>query len=113
MNKPYQEFEVNGNDYKLYYDVASIKKYIEITDKYQLMIKSFLKKPEHKLTDRDRNKVYQASKYALDGFFGKGSFKTIYQSTDNDLDQVADVINDILDWLNGKVKELEQKGVMY
>lgn len=80
MNKPYQEFNINNEVYRLYYDVASIKKYIEITDKYQLMVKSFLKKPEHKLTDRDRNKVYQASKYALDGFLGKGSFMKIYQS---------------------------------
>lgn len=106
MKKPYQIFEINNTDYKLYYDVARIKKYIDITDKYQLMVRSFLKKPEHKLTDRDRNKVYQASKYALDGFFGKGSFRKIYKSADNDLEQVIDVINAVLDWISSKVKEL-------
>lgn len=108
--QPIQEFDINGNVFKMKYDDDSIeiyqKKALEFNDQ---------KNKGKKIKDKEKykNHMNEIIKDMIETFFGEGSYEVIYESTGRSTIEMVTVVEGIYDFIMNKVQPPEEKRAYY
>ena len=111
FDKPYDEFEIGGETYHVYFDDDSLRRYEKEADEFQ---KEALKQVDFsKMSARKRKEVetkqIEAIKDTIEPFFGEGSFDSIYAASGKSMLNMVKVLEAVFDWLNTKVQSVNNR----
>lgn len=119
FEKPYDEIEIDGNIYKLYFDDESIKRYRDQASKYQEEVSKYLedKADIENMSKEEQDEVekqgIEFSKDFIETFCGEGSFDSLYSASGNSMLNFMPLIEYIFDWLNAKMPAVDDKKKTY
>ncbi|MFB4164806.1 hypothetical protein ACE1TI_13490 [Alteribacillus sp. JSM 102045] len=115
FDQPYDEFEICGETYRAYYDDDSLRKYEKIADKFykESKKKGDIAKMSAQQKKSLENKQYKAIEETIEGFFGEGSFKPIYEASGRSMLNITQVLEAVFEWLNSKVQNVNKKAAEY
>lgn len=115
LQKPVQEFEIDGKVYEVGYDDESLRA-------YEKQSKVFYEKAKTnvdltKLSDEEKKeletKQYQLLKETIEVFFGQGSYEEIYTATGKSLINMTKVITALFEWLQSKLGAINEQAKAY
>src|SRR5690625_1516707 len=112
---PYDEVEIHGEAYRLYYDDESLEKYQRLANKYQVEAQKFLKRQEDipNMSNEEVEKLQDdGMKFIEDfveGFYGSGSYTKLYEQSGKAMINFMTLVEFTLEWLQGKVPSVERE----
>ena len=115
LDKPCQEFEVNGEVFKLFYDDESINKYRKEALKFQ---KQATKQIDiEKATEEEIEEYEKESKKLIEEivtcFFGEGEYEKLYKITGKSIINMFDVVGEIAKYVTTKMSSMDKKAAEY
>lgn len=119
FEQPYDEIDINGEIYKLYYDDDSLKKYQKLATDYRKDATEYAKKQDEieKMSNEEIDKLEKEGvefmRRFTDGFFGDGAFEPIYEASGRSMINFIPLVEYTLEWLNAKMPDAEQKKKEY
>ncbi|NIK12875.1 hypothetical protein [Alkalibacillus almallahensis] len=114
FEQPFDEIDINGHIYKLYYDDESLKRYQKLATDYQQDAEKYAQKQNDlgNMSEKEIEKLEQEGveflKRFTDGFFGEGAFEPIYEASGRSTLNFMPLIEYTLDWLNNKMPDTDQ-----
>lgn len=115
IEKPYDEFDIGGKVYNVYFDDESLRKYEKTLKEFRKETqtdKDPLKMSEKQRSETEK-KHRKAIKKAIDCFFGEGSYEEIYALTGKSMIMLARVVEALFNWLDGKLNHVKKKQLEY
>lgn len=119
FEKPYDEVEINGKTYKLYYDDDSLKKYQDQAKKYNKSADKYLKSVQdfEKMTEKQKEDFevegMQMARDFVTTFYGKDSFDKMYEASGKSMINFMGLIDYTFSWLSSKTPDLDDKKKQY
>ena len=111
LEQPFDEFEIGGQVYKVYYDDDSFRKYEKQCHKFAE--EADVKVDAAKLTDDEKKALEEKQrgllKETIETFFGEGSFEEIYEAAGKSLVNITKVVMALSEWLDSKMNVAQQK----
>jgi len=114
FDKPYDEVEIHGEVYKLYYDDDSLRKYQKQAVAYQQEVRKFLDR-QAEIENMNEEEIRKLEKEALkfvrefvETFYGEGSFEKFYEQSGKAMINFMPLVEFTLEWLQNKTPELNQ-----
>ncbi|MCY8345048.1 hypothetical protein P9G44_18395 [Bacillus paralicheniformis] len=113
FDKPVQIFTINGTDYEVYYDDDSLRRYIDMFQRFSheydetkdLDVSKLSAEEEKKINERQMELMSEF----IDSVFGQGSYEKIYDSIGRSIFHLLDVIDAFGDWIINKMAEVNEK----
>lgn len=119
FDKPYDEVEVHGDTYRLYYDDDSLRKYQSQAMKYHKEVNKYLKKQSDisNMSDEDVKKIEKEGLETMEGFieafYGADSFAKMYEQSGKSMINFVPLVEFTLSWLRGKTPDVDTRKKEY
>src|SRR5690625_1512654 len=87
FDKPYDEVEIHGEAYRLYYDDDSLRKYQQQANSYQAEVQKYLKRQAEipNMSEAEVKKLETDGMAFIEdfveGFYGEGSYEKLYEQS--------------------------------
>ncbi|WP_077623842.1 hypothetical protein [Sediminibacillus massiliensis] len=114
-SKAYDEVEIAGEDYKLFYDDESLKRYQKQAQIYSKKASDYAKKQDKipEMSEKERKKLedegFEFVKEFIETFLGAGSYEKMYQACGKSMINLVGLINQIMEWLDSKLATVDDK----
>ncbi|MGJ9460284.1 hypothetical protein [Oceanobacillus sp. CF4.6] len=108
VKKSYEEVEIEGEVYKIDLNDNKLKSYMLEGHKLKEEADKILDMSEDATAEeieKGLDEVKELTKQATDSVLGKGAFDNIYPKTGPSINNMADVLFQVIDYLNEKQKE--------
>ncbi|MFZ4452088.1 hypothetical protein [Salibacterium aidingense] len=113
LDQPFDEFEIGGKVYKVYYDDESMKKYQSAmsglqrsSQKVAGMDLSAMNPEEQSAFEKEQQ---QEMRGFIETFFGEGTFDDIYKASGESVINLGKIASVLIEWINNKVGDLKQQ----
>lgn len=117
LDKPVQIFEINGLDFKVYYDDKAIENYkdamLNFSKEYDALKVDDLDKLSKEEADEVKDKQVKLIENLIEVIFGEDSYDKIYMLTGKSMLNLLDVIEAFSDWLSKKFNKYKQEKQSY
>lgn len=108
VEKPIQEFEIEGKSYYLDYADDALKRYKKNIEEFMENVRELEEMDTSKMTEEEQEAEEKRQLTQIEGlidtFFGKGSYKVIYQDTGRSMYNIRVVIEAICDFITKKLE---------
>lgn len=120
FEKPYDEVDIDGETYKLYFDDESLKKYRDQAAVYHKEANAYIEK-QSKLAGKEQAELPEGefekleaegiefAKNFIEVFLGKGSFEKLYAASGKSILNFMPLIEYIFTWLESKVPDVDNQ----
>lgn len=119
FDKPYDEVEIHGETFKLYFDDESLRKYQKQAVAYQQEVKEFLDR-QAKIPEMSEEEIKELEEQGLkfirdfvEEFYGEGSFEKFYEQSGKAMINFMPLVEFTLEWLQNKTPDTDRKREYY
>lgn len=119
FEKPFDEVEINGDKYKLYYDDENLKKYQSQANNYKDNVNKYLAIQDkvYELSEEEAKDLEEQGVKMLEDFittfYGDNSFKNLYEASGKSMINFMPLIEFTLNWLSSKTPEINEEKKNY
>ncbi|EGL83736.1 Phage protein gp14 [Caldalkalibacillus thermarum TA2.A1] len=113
LEQPYDEFEIGGKVYKVYYDDDSLRKYEKQCHKFADEAEAKPEKEISQMSEEEKKKLEEKQrgllKETIETFFGENTYEEIYEAAGRSLVNMTKVVMALSEWLDSKMNVAQQK----